>query len=347
MNFQSVYFIVGNYRIDWIFEKTAGGAFQSPPVVGPDGTIYAGSYDGNMYAIYPSGFEGWSFSTRSTGIYYSAAVVDIINGNIYFTASNNYLYALSSSGRYIWEYYVPGLSILDGSVYSSPALGTNGTVYVVANAVKSGTNLYAISFAGLYKWSINIGSTSQSSPAVGTDGTIYVGSCSSLLAVSPTGTVKWTYYVGSCLATPAIGPDGTIYVGSADGNLRAFSPTEGLKWTYETSGEITSPPAIQWDGTAYFKSGNSVYAVSAYGYLEWTYTTDSSWGRAVFGSDGRVYVESLNSLYVFTTDGHLQWQYTQGGHVAVSGAVYLASSDDGNLYALTELPRESNGQCLL
>ena len=71
---------VGQYRTDWIFKKTAGGAFHSPPVVGPDGTIYAGSYDGNMYAINPSGVLQWNFSTRGNGIYYSAAVVDS-NGN--------------------------------------------------------------------------------------------------------------------------------------------------------------------------------------------------------------------------------------------------------------------------
>jgi len=224
-------------------------------------------------------------------------------------------------------------------VYSSPALGINGTIYVVANAVNSGGLLYAISSAGLHKWSLNLGWT-KSSLTVGTDGTIYVGSCNSLLAVSPGGTVRWSFYTGSCLASPVVGPNGSIYAVSADGNFRAFTSTFGLQWTYVTGSEIIAPPAVGSDGSIYIKSGDAkVYALSSDGNLKWTYTTDSFWGRTVVGSDGRIYVESLSSLYVLSPDGQLIWRFPHGGHVTVSGTTaYLCSSDDGNLYALSEIP---------
>ena len=332
---------VGQYRTDWIFKKTAGGAFHSPPVVGPDGTIYAGSYDGNMYAINPSGVLQWNFSTRGDGIYYSAAVVDS-NGNVYFIASNKYLYALSATGTFIWEFILPWISNLDGLVYSTPALGSDGTVYVVVRGENLQDNVHAISSTGLTNGGAEMGSPTWTSPALGADGSIYVGSCNFLMALGSGMTEKWIYYTDSCVGSPVVGPDGNIYVGSGGGKVYAFLPSSELLWTLEIGGAISAPPAVGSDGSIYIKSSDAkVYALSSDGNLKWTYTTDSSWGRTVLGSDGRIYVESLSSLYVLSPDGELVWQFDQGGHVAVPGnTAYLTSSDDGNLYALSEITVE-------
>ncbi len=55
---------------------------------------------------------------------------------------------------------------------SSPAIGSNGTIYVGS----WDDNLYAINPDGTLKWSYAIGSNIDSSPAKGSGGTIYVGS---------------------------------------------------------------------------------------------------------------------------------------------------------------------------
>jgi len=58
------------------------------------------------------------------------------------------------------------------SVTSSPAIGSDGTIYVGS----WDDNLYAINPDGSKKWAFKTGSYVSSSPAIGSDGTIYVGS---------------------------------------------------------------------------------------------------------------------------------------------------------------------------
>jgi len=57
-------------------------------------------------------------------------------------------------------------------VRSSPAIGSDGTVYVGADDDK----LYAINGkSGVKLWEFEIGRFVRSSPAIGSDGTVYVG----------------------------------------------------------------------------------------------------------------------------------------------------------------------------
>jgi outer membrane protein assembly factor BamB len=58
-------------------------------------------------------------------------------------------------------------------VYSSPAIGTDGTVYVGGSYDHY---LYAINSNGTLKWKFLTGNIVKSSPAIGSDGTVYVGS---------------------------------------------------------------------------------------------------------------------------------------------------------------------------
>ena len=56
---------------------------------------------------------------------------------------------------------------------SSPAIGSDGTVYVGSNDNK----LYAINGkSGVKLWEFKTGGSVSSSPAIGPDGTVYVGS---------------------------------------------------------------------------------------------------------------------------------------------------------------------------
>ncbi|MDB4805128.1 immunoglobulin domain-containing protein, partial [bacterium] len=69
--------------------------------------------------------------------------------------------------RFKWRFLIPYL----GMVYSSPAIGSDGTIYVGSNS----GNLYAINPDGTQKWAFETGGGVSSSPAIGSDGTIYVG----------------------------------------------------------------------------------------------------------------------------------------------------------------------------
>ena len=75
-------------------------------------------------------------------------------------------------------------------VTSSPAIGSDGTIYVGS----SDNNLYAINPDGSKKWAFKTGDYVDSSPAIGSDGTIYVGSNDSYLyAINPDGSKKWAF----------------------------------------------------------------------------------------------------------------------------------------------------------
>jgi len=69
--------------------------------------------------------------------------------------------------KFLWEFETGSF------VFSSPAIGSDGTVYVGAYDNK----LYAINGkSGVKLWEFETGGWVTSSPAIGSDGTVYVGS---------------------------------------------------------------------------------------------------------------------------------------------------------------------------
>ena len=156
-------------------------------------------------------------------------------------------------------------------MYSSPAIGADGTIYVGSEDYK----LYAINPDGTEKWRFAAGRSVHSSPAIGVDGIIYVGAydnnlyaihSSSLgLADSPwpmfrkgikhTGnsgrvTEKWSLATGGYVkSSPAIRADGTIFVGSNDNNLYAINPDGTERWIF-AAGDCVSGGATVVQGIA-------------------------------------------------------------------------------------------------
>ena len=82
----------------WNF--TTGSYVYSSPAIGPDGTIYIGSDDGNLYAINPNGTKKWNFTTGNT--VKSSPAIDF-NGTIYFRSYDNNLYAIYPNGTKKWS----------------------------------------------------------------------------------------------------------------------------------------------------------------------------------------------------------------------------------------------------
>ena len=243
----------------------------------------------------------------------------------------------TSASNYVlkWKYNTGGY------VESSPAIGSDGTVYVGSDDNK----LYAINQDGSLKWSYTTGGEVSSSPAIGSDGTVYVGLGYNLSAINPNGTLKWSYTTdGWVRSSPAIGSDGTIYVGSDDNKLYAINQDGSLKWSYVTEGCVRSSPTIESDGTLYVGSDDGkLYAINQDGSLKWTYIgwyVDSS---PAIAPDGTLYVGSwvptLGKLCAINPDGTLKWEYITGDRIYSSpsigpdGTIYVGSWDN-NLYAL-------------
>ncbi|MCX6357963.1 MAG: PQQ-binding-like beta-propeller repeat protein [Candidatus Aureabacteria bacterium] len=133
------------------------------------------------------------------------------------------------------EYAGPSVPVLawsyltSNSVTSSPALGSDGRVYVGSDD----ENLYALISDSSLLWSYRTGSYISSSPALGSDGRVYVGSNNSnLYAFNSNGALTWSYETGIWgTASPALGSDGRVYVGSNDCNLYAINSNGALTWS--------------------------------------------------------------------------------------------------------------------
>jgi len=143
-----------NRELKWSFEiGSAGAEVRSSPAIGSDGTIYVGSFDPNL------------------------SVFDLISGE-----NIDGLYAINSDGTLKWKFET------GGSVDSSPAIGSDGTIYV-----GSGNYIYAVNPNGSTFTRFETGGSVDSSPAIGSDGTIYVGSVDNCL-----------YAIGGSMSSPQI-----------------------------------------------------------------------------------------------------------------------------------------------
>jgi len=318
----------------WAFNT--GGAVDSIPAFGSDGTIYVGSGDSYLHAINPDGSKKWSFKTDAW--VYSSPVIGS-DGTIYVGSDDNKLYAINPDGSKKWAFGTRD------DVSSLPAIGSDGTIYVGSND----NYLYAINPDGSKKWAFETGYWVRSSPAIGSDGTIYVGSRDdNLYAINPDGSKKWAFKTGEDVwSSPAIGSDGTIYVGSNDDNLYAINPDSSKKWSFKTGGGVSSSPAIGSDGTIYVGSyDDNLYAIYPDGSKKWSFKTGEDVSSSpVIGSDGTIYVGSSDScLHAINPDGSKKWAFETGAWVYSSPAIgsddtiYVGSMDN-NVYAIRDETR--------
>ena len=262
-------------------------------------------------------------------------------GEYYVTVSNQFGSVTSRMAiltykdqRLLWEFKT------GDSVHSSPAIDSNGTVYVGS----WDNSLYAINPDGSNKWEFVTGDSVHSSPAIASDGTIYIGSRDgNLYAINPDGSKKWEFKTGDdVLSSPAIGNDGIIYVGSSDNNLYAINREGNKKWEFSTRDDVSSSPAIASDGTIYVGSRDgNLYAINPDGSKKWEFVTGINVRSSpAIGIYGTIYVGSDdNRLYAISPNGFKKWEFSTRNDVSSSpaiasdGTIYIGSRD-GNLYAI-------------
>ena len=240
------------------------------------------------------------------------------------------------------------------AVTCSPAVGTDGTIYVGGNDNK----FYAISTNGAIKWSYTAGQMFDTSSAVvGPDGTIYAGCTDgNVYAFNPVdGSLRWTYAVPTPSNTsldngldssPALAPNGTLYIHADDGNLYALNSSGGsVKWKFPVSGFSYAAPTIASDGTVYIGTdGGQLYAITPSGAQKWVFNTpvagEPIYTAAAIDAQGNLYFGTLSgNFYSVDSSGTMLWAYSVGDGITsapalANGQVYFGAYDD-NLYALT------------
>lgn len=181
-------------KVRWTFSsgnRDDKGGFENAPVIGPEGTLYIGGNDGNLYALDTrTGRLRWTFNAvaksgyRTYAIFSSAALG--ADGTLYFGGKNGWLYAVRE---------------------------TRGFFGVGAQAA----------------WRYRLGPGIQSSPLLAADGMVYLADEGGTIhAIRPpssgdTGTALWKFATkGTVISSPAIAADGTLYAASMDGKAYAF-----------------------------------------------------------------------------------------------------------------------------
>jgi outer membrane protein assembly factor BamB len=245
----------------WAFPFVAGFDNEtfSTPAVAPDGTIYAGSFDGKLYAITPEGKEQWRFQAGRE-IKSSPAIAD--DGTIYFGARDHKFYALTPAGKLKWKFTTGAW--LD----SSPAIATDGTIYFGS----WDKNFYALNPDGSLKWKFPVAGIVDSSPAIAADGTIYFGAHDkNFYALDAGGKPRWTFLTGAEItSSPAIGDDGSIYFSSTDGNLYRLKADGTEQWRYHTGSGGNGSPVLAENGNIVIAAQYKTLIISPAGALVWS-----------------------------------------------------------------------------
>jgi outer membrane protein assembly factor BamB len=313
-----------------------GEIVDSSAALGTDGNVYVGSRDNEFYAFRSDGTLAWSFTAGDE--IPSPPAVDA-SGRIYFGSFDDNIYCVGSSGSLRWSY-------TNGSVFSCPAIATDGSIYTGSNILPA-ANLFALTSAGAFRWSYLASNWVSSSPAIDHDGRIYFGSLdNNLYAIEPMGALAWSYHTSGYAITASVGTDGRVYIGSGDKNFYAISSGGALEWSFETGLPVSAGQALSSTGAIYIGSEDkNFYGLSSAGALLWSYASDDEiFSSAAVGVDGRLYTGSTdNNIYALNSNGTLLWSYItpfsiwSSPAIGSDGRVYVGANDY-NLYVFEGPP---------
>ncbi|MCR4277874.1 MAG: PQQ-binding-like beta-propeller repeat protein [Candidatus Berkelbacteria bacterium] len=283
------------------WEFKTGNNVVFGPTIGPDGTIYQGSWDKYFYAINPDGTLKWKYLTKGT-ISYPASIDK--NGNIYLGGGDAHfgpdgnIYAFDKDGKSLWTYDTKMLRV------GSPAIGYDDLLYFPASPV-----LFVLNTEGKLVWkkgpdvtAIPGGAPNGAAPVAPCDPP--PAPCSSATNAPDNNSATGREDIAGII-TPAITPDGIIYIGTSQGKIFAIdSKTQETKWTYQT-GKNPEQKGVDYglpsfvmadkDGTSYFGSVDyKFYAMTKDGKVKWTYETGGKIMEAApaIGADGTIYFTS-------------------------------------------------------
>jgi len=221
-------------------EEAKVGLGFSSPVIGPEGSVYAGSMEGVMYALHGASGSGgglgsarWSFPTKGPVLSSPALVLEgdpsppyraekppygfesEVHGVLVFGSNDGFVYGVGSrDGRLLWKYRT------SGPVTSSPAVDSEGVAYIGS---RDG-GVYALNTTtGAPIWRFRTDGAVESSPTLAED-------------------------------------DGSLFVASTDANLYSVNTTDGrLIWKRRLGRAETLSVPLPYAGLAGGEGGSAGY----------------------------------------------------------------------------------------
>jgi outer membrane protein assembly factor BamB len=292
--------------------------FLSTPAIAPDGTIYAGAFDGKFHALAPDGREQWRFQAGGE-IKSSPAIAD--DGTIYFGARDRQFYALTPAGKLKWKF--PAGAWVD----SSAAIAVDGTIYFGS----WDKNFYALNPDGSLKWKFAVGGIVDSSPAIAADGTIYFGSHNKrFYALDAAGKSRWTFQTeAEITSSPALGDDGSIYFSSTDGNLYRLKPDGKETWRCRIRGGSDGSPVLAENGSICIAADYRSLIVSPAGAITFEWGTPCWIDNTPLVTQGTIcFPVAWHRLFAVQADGTGIWEGQSTGNLTSSPVI----SSQGTIY---------------
>jgi large repetitive protein len=145
------------------------------PTVGPDGTVYIGANNSNMYAVTPSGQMKWLFEAeRELAGIWTTPVLSPDGSMLYFGANKGGYALKADTGERRWQFAVYG------SIYASSTLDNRGTLYTGTTI----EHVYAVdSASGEQVWDYDAKNQVWSAPSIRPDGTLVIADRGGLIQV--------------------------------------------------------------------------------------------------------------------------------------------------------------------
>jgi outer membrane protein assembly factor BamB len=323
------------------WEFSAGRAFIGSPALGADGTIYAGSEDGFLYALDPLGNLKWKFYA---GPIYTPPVVGS-DGAIYITNAQGRLYAINRTGTERWR------AERSGGRMDSESIGSaidEDWVYTGCHGRVCATELSN----GTLGWYSSEYISQYTAPLLLPEGGLVYPGRGRLNAVNRDGSPGWQIPPLTAemieknggypppgsgrFATPlALGFDGTIYVGTGDGHLMAVRQGGEVKWDFKTRGAIRGGAAIASDGTVYVGSTDErLYALRPDGTKKWELKVRGVIETApALAADGTIFLAHNGQALAVSPEGKLLWEISFVSDCVASPTL----APDGTLYVATRV----------
>ena len=328
----------------WHFAQV--GPVSAALALGDDGTVYAASEDGFLYAVDASGNLRWKFNAGPMQV----APVLGADDTIYVTNEEQSIFAVNHNGTQQWV--AGGGPDVDKRMGSFAATIDQAYLYAPWRGLLRAVRLTY----GTFAWPAGYGYQNGGSAIKLANGLIVYTGAGRLDAVDATGKIQWQYPVMNpplsvdmltkngghipignfLLDSPmAAGDDGTLYFCAADSRLIVLTSDGHFTWEFKTKTHSVNhaAPVIAADGTIYFASGDgSIYAVFPNGRLQWAFAAGGGPISAtpVLAQDGTIYVVSGSGLFAVSAAGKLLAHAEVGGSVessptiAADGTVYVA-----------------------
>jgi hypothetical protein len=291
------------------------------PTIDINGTVYLGlsvidvwnPINGYFYAMHQDGTLKWSIPLA--GIKITNCVIGS-DGTIYVGSYDDAqgikrgihkLHAIYPSGGQKWEMDAVG-------PLGSPAIGTDGTIYIAAGSGAFGpysAAFYAVRPDGSLKWrNDNCGGIGNylygpdTFPVILPNGLVLIANDQKLLAVDQNGEIKWSFGIGQYRSrmdsNPAVSPDGTIYFIMKVGNDSLFAlNSDGTRKWAAYAGDYSSPPVIDANNDIWIGLNNGkIVKYNSSGELKWS-------GYSTSGYINEMSLDALGTLYFSSSDKNI------------------------------------------